>query len=36
MAEGEVTDEVLALFKRLSLPFGTELEIRDGVGVIRP
>jgi hypothetical protein len=35
MAEGEVAQAVLDLFKQLSLPFGTRIDIQDNVGVIR-
>ena len=35
MAKGEVANAVLDLFKQLSLPFGTQIEIQDNVGVIR-
>ena len=35
LAHGEATQEVLDLFRRLSRPFGTDVEIRDEVGVIR-
>ena len=35
MAEGEVAQEVLDLFKRLSLPFGTRIDVEDTVGIIR-
>jgi len=35
MAEGEVAQAVLDLFKQLSLPFGTRIDIKDNVGVIR-
>ena len=35
LAQGEVAHEVLDLFRRLSLPFGTDLDIRDEVGVIQ-
>ena len=35
LAHGEVAQEVLALFRRLSRPFGTDVEIRGEVGTIR-
>ena len=35
LAHGEVAQEVLELFRRLSRPFGTEVEIREDVGTIR-
>ena len=35
LAQGDVAQEVLDLFRRLSLPFGTDLDIRDEVGVIQ-
>jgi poly-gamma-glutamate synthesis protein (capsule biosynthesis protein) len=35
LAEDEVNDEILKLFQRLSEPFGTKLDVEDGVGVIR-
>jgi poly-gamma-glutamate capsule biosynthesis protein CapA/YwtB (metallophosphatase superfamily) len=35
LAEGEVAQEVLQLFKRLSEPFGTKVDIEDNQGVIR-
>ena len=35
LAHGEVAQEVLLLFRRLSRPFGTEVEIREDVGTIR-
>jgi hypothetical protein len=35
LAEGEVAQEVLQLFKRLSEPFGTKVGIEDNQGVIR-
>lgn len=34
LAEGEVAQEVLQLFQRLSEPFGTKVEIEENVGVI--
>ncbi len=35
LARGEVAQEVLELFRRLSRPFGTDVEIEGEVGVIR-
>ena len=35
LAHGEVAREVLDLFRRLSRPFGTKVEIEGEVGVIR-
>lgn len=35
LAQGEVAHRVLDLFQRLSLPFGTRVDIQEGVGVIR-
>ena len=35
LAHDEVAQEVLALFRRLSRPFGTDIEIRGEVGTIR-
>ena len=35
LAEGQVAQDVLELFQRLSAPLGTKLEIEGGVGIIR-
>ncbi|MBI4336370.1 MAG: CapA family protein [Chloroflexi bacterium] len=35
LAQGEVAQEVLKLFQRLSNPFGTNVQVEDGVGVVR-
>ena len=35
LAHGEVAREVLELFRRLSAPFGTDVEIREEIGLIR-
>ena len=35
LAQGETAREVLELFQRLSLPFGTRVDIQEGLGVIR-
>ena len=35
LARGEVAREVLELFRRLSAPFGTDVEIREEIGLIR-
>jgi poly-gamma-glutamate synthesis protein (capsule biosynthesis protein) len=36
LAQDEVAQEVLERFQRLSAPFGTTVDLEDGVGVIRP
>ena len=35
LAEGEVAQQVLAWLQQLSKPFGTHIDIEDGIGVIR-
>ncbi|MEE8442165.1 MAG: hypothetical protein V3S37_00300, partial [Dehalococcoidia bacterium] len=35
LAEGEVAQEILERFQRLSEPFGTEIKIENGVGVVK-
>ena len=35
LADGKVAEEVLSLFQRLSAPYGTRVDVEDGVGVIK-
>ncbi len=35
LAENEVNDEILKLFQRLSAPYGTRVDVENGVGVIK-
>ena len=35
LAEGEVAAEILERYQHLSQPFGTQVQIEDGVGYVR-
>jgi poly-gamma-glutamate synthesis protein (capsule biosynthesis protein) len=35
LAEGEVAQEILERYQRLSKPFGTQVDIRENVGIVR-
>ena len=35
LADGEVAQEILERFQRMSEPFGTKIDIKDGIGNIQ-